>query len=75
MFAFAVGSIFTDVNKDKFVEEAWEEFPVASEEVAFEMKKNLLYALDSLLGLPVLCLCVWMIVQFCFFYHICLQNS
>ncbi|XP_052000591.1 uncharacterized protein LOC127656345 [Xyrauchen texanus] len=70
VLAFSVGAIFTDMTEtvEEYVEEAWEEFVAASEDLVMGAVKYVLYAFGALLGMGVLCLCVWMCVRFCFSY-------
>ncbi|XP_051996545.1 uncharacterized protein LOC127653810 [Xyrauchen texanus] len=70
VLAFSVGAIFTDMTEtvEEYVEEAWEEFVAASEDLVMGAVKYVLYAFGALLGVGVLCLCVWMCVRFCFSY-------
>ncbi len=60
IFAFTVGAIFMDVTDsvEEFVEEAWNDFVAASEDVIMGVTKYVLYAFGGLVGLLVLRLLV-----------------
>lgn len=70
MFAFTVGAIFTDVTDsvEEFVEEAWNDFVAASEDVIMGILKYVLYVFGGFLGLVVLCLLIWMLACCCLSY-------